>query len=130
MAEALAVTPGAQQAPSSSPRSAGSCSPAPGSSGPDLATMLADERITRVERGFRIRATPDYVVEVHKMLFNWRVVVFDPEDPVAIDRGFCYVGTGLETLARAVAAGLAWDDPYGTDPTGADKHAFGAQRRR
>lgn len=38
--------------------------------------------------------------------------------------GYCYFGTGLESLARAVAAGLQWVDPLNTAPEGFDKQAF------
>lgn len=31
---------------------------------------------------------------------------------------------GLESLARAVAAGLEWQDPLHTDPAGFDRKAF------
>lgn len=41
-----------------------------------------------------------------------------------LDHGYCYFGLGLESLARAVAAGLEWKDPLRTDPTGFDRKAF------
>ncbi|PPG15022.1 hypothetical protein [Rathayibacter rathayi] len=89
---------------------------------PDV--VLTDERVVPVENGFRVQATEEYVVEVWKMLFNWRLVVMPPGQQVEVTDGFCYFGTGLESLARAVAAGLRWTDPMTTRPEGFDKQAF------
>lgn len=80
--------------------------------------------ITRIDEGFRLRATETYIVEVHKMLFNWRLVVFEPDALIDIKHGYCFFGTDLATLARAVAAGLEWVDPMNTPPADFDKQAY------
>ena len=86
--------------------------------------VLEDERITRIDNVFRLQETAEYVVEVWRYVFNWRLVVLLPEQQVSVEHGFCYFGTGLEPLARAVAAGLEWEDPLRTLPAGFDKQAF------
>ncbi|WP_133962406.1 hypothetical protein [Rathayibacter sp. PhB151] len=85
---------------------------------------VAGERIVRTENGFRLQETETFTVEVWKMLFNWRLVVMPPHQQVETTHGYCYFGTGLESLARAVAAGLQWADPMNTAPEGFDKQAF------
>jgi hypothetical protein len=77
-----------------------------------------------IENGYRLQACDEYVVEVWRMMFNWRLVVMLPNQTSTIEHGFCYFGTSLESLARAVAAGIAWDDPLHTLPGGFDKQAF------
>lgn len=67
--------------------------------------------ILRIDKGFRLQETDDYVVEAWKMLYNWRLVVMRPHQQIDTINGYCYFGTDLETLARAVAAGLQWQDP-------------------
>lgn len=81
-------------------------------------------KIIQTEDGFRIRETSEYVIEVHAMLFNWRLIVMLPNQNVTIEHGYCYFGRDLESLARAIAAGLEWADPLATEPTGFDKKAF------
>jgi hypothetical protein len=88
--------------------------------------IFAEEAgVEQIANGFRIRQTEEYVIEVWAMLFNWRLVVMRPNQQVNVDRGFCYFGRGLEALSLAVVAGLEWEDPYGTDPKGYGKKAFG-----
>ncbi|XUK64640.1 hypothetical protein ABMA10_21945 [Plantibacter sp. RU18] len=82
------------------------------------------ERIVRIDNGFRLQETDEYVVEAWKMLYNWRLVVMRPHQQVDTIHGYCYFGTDLETLARAVAAGLQWEDPLHSAPEGFDKQAF------
>lgn len=83
-----------------------------------------EARVTEIENGFRLQSNDQYVVEVWRMLFNWRLVVMLPNQSVTIKHGFCYFGTDLETLARTIASGLAWEDPLNTKPNGFDKQAF------
>lgn len=70
--------------------------------------------------------TPDFeVIDVTRQIFNWRLHVAQAEDYGRLyEHGYCYFGTDAFTLARAVSAGLAWDDPLNTDPVGFDKKAF------
>ena len=83
---------------------------------------MQDERIVSTPQGFQLQKTEEYTVEVWRMIVNWRLVVFT--NTVTVEAAYCYFGTGLETLARAVAAGLEWQDPLHTDPPGFDKKAF------
>jgi hypothetical protein len=85
---------------------------------------VAGERIVRISNGFRLQETEEYTVEVWKMLYNWRLVVMPPRQQIETTHGYCYFGTDLEALARAVAAGLTWADPLRTPPSGFDKQAF------
>ncbi len=91
-----------------------------------LATSDAPKlgEITRIDEGFRLQETDEFIVEVHRMLFNWRLIVRRPELSWEIEHGFCFFGTDLATLARAVAVGLEWDDPLHATPTGFDKQAY------
>lgn len=82
------------------------------------------DRIVRTEHGFRLQKTGRISVAVWKMLDNWRLVVMPPLQEVEVTHDYCYFGTGLERLARAVAAGLQWVDPLNTAPEGFDKQAF------
>jgi hypothetical protein len=80
--------------------------------------------IEEIEGGYRVQRGDGYVVDVMRMAFNWRVVLH-PDNGAFYDRGFCYFGVTFESLARAVAAAVAWEDPYNTLPEGFDKQAFG-----
>lgn len=93
--------------------------------------------IVATEHGFRIRTTETYFLEVHRAMFNWRLVLHvhgiecslpSVEHPDSVcptlEHGYCYFGLGLESLARAVSAGLDWQDPLRTDPAGFDRKAF------
>ncbi|WIE80932.1 hypothetical protein [Curtobacterium sp. MCSS17_016] len=81
-------------------------------------------QLERIDNGWRVKATDDYVIEVWKTLFNWRLVVMVPNQQAVVEHGFCYFGLGLESLTRAIAAGLEWEDPFNTKPAGFDKQAF------
>lgn len=87
-----------------------------------MTDIMQDERIVPTEQGFRLQQTDEYTVEVWRMIVNWRLVVFTNE--VTVNHGYCFFGTGLGTLARAVAVGLEWEDPLNTDPSDFDKKAF------
>lgn len=86
--------------------------------------MIDFDQLEQTSQGFIIRREEKYVIEVWRMLFNWRLVVLLPNQTATVEHGYCYFGTGLEALTRAVAAGLEWDDPLHTDPAGFDKKAF------
>lgn len=90
----------------------------------DVGEVAPRDAITPIDAGFRLQETETFIVEVRKMLFNWRLVVRRPETPWAFEHGFCFFGTDLETLTRAVAAGLKWEDPLNTAPAGFDKQAY------
>lgn len=87
-----------------------------------MSDIMQDERIVQTPQGFRLQQTGEYTVEVWRMIVNWRLVVF--RDEYTVEHGYCFFGTGLTSLARAVAAGLEWADPLHTDPTDFDKKAF------
>jgi len=89
-----------------------------------VARGLNDERIIPTENGFRLQTTDEYVVEVWAMLYNWRLIVMLPNQTITVEHGFCYFGRDFETLARAVAAGLTWENPLTDAPEGYDKQAF------
>ncbi len=87
-----------------------------------MSDVIQDPRVVPTAQGFRLQQTDEYTVEVWRMIYNWRLVVF--RDEVSVEHGYCFFGTGLEPAARAVAAGLAWEDPLHTDPPDFDKKAF------
>jgi len=86
--------------------------------------VLGEARIVPIQNGFRLQSTEGYVVEVWKYAFNWRLVVLLPNQQITVEHGYCYFGRGLDSLARAVAAGLEWVDPLHRHPEGFDKQAF------
>lgn len=46
-----------------------------------------------------------FTVEVWNMVFNWPLVVVSPRQQVETTRGYCYFGTGLESLAAQSSLG-------------------------
>ena len=91
----------------------------------DIPEALRDgARIETIDNGFRLQSTDEHVVEVWRYLVNWRLVSYVSGQQVVVERGYCFFGTGLESLARAVAAGLAWENPLRSDPEVFDKRAF------
>lgn len=87
-------------------------------------SVLTDPRIEEISNGFRLQSTDEYVVEVWRYLFNWRLVVMKAHDQINVVHGYCYFGTRLESLTRAVTAGMEWVDPLLTPPREFDKQAF------
>lgn len=75
-------------------------------------------------QGYVIRRTDNWSIEVWPMLYNWRVVLVPPGPPSTVWKGYCYFGTEVGTMARAILAANAWEDPEHTDPAGFDKRAF------
>jgi hypothetical protein len=84
---------------------------------------LSDVQLTPIEGGFHVKDLPDgRCVDVMRMIFNWRVVRTAARDAdgahLWFDRGWCYQGTGEQTLLVAVTAVLAWDGADDTEPGG------------
>ena len=88
--------------------------------------MATKELAIPLDRGgYRLAEGDDWYVEVHRMLYNWRLVVGLAElDGVSYEKGYCYFGTDQATLAKAILAARAWEDPLDTDPVGFDKRAY------
>lgn len=87
--------------------------------------LVNGQTLELVTGGYRLRATEDYVVDCTRMLFNWRLHVTTPElDGREYLHGYCYFGRDVTTMHRAIAAGLAWEDPLHTAPEGYDKQAY------
>jgi hypothetical protein len=83
------------------------------------------EQVRKIDEDrYLVREADGYVVEVWRMMFNWRLTVAPAGQEKILDRGFCYFGRSHEAFLRAVAAGLTWADPYGTEPDGFDKQAY------
>lgn len=82
------------------------------------------ETVTATDYGYRIERSDEYTVEVHKMLYNWRLVVGYKDDPNGLLHGYCYFGTGYFVLLRAIGAGLMWKDPLNEEPMSYDKKAY------
>lgn len=80
---------------------------------------------TPVAGGYIVQQNDDFVVDVIRTLYNWRVHVALAEEYGAFYlHGYCYFGTGPDALAVAVNAAKNWADPLNTDPDGFDKKAF------
>ncbi len=83
------------------------------------------EGLEPVRGGWIIQRTDEFVVEVVLQLFNWRLFVATAEGHGRYyEHGYCYFGTGADTLVIAIEAGKQWADPLHTDPIGFDKKAF------
>ena len=75
--------------------------------------------------GYIVRRTDTYVVDVVCQIYNWRLHVSNADEyGKTYVHGYCYFGTGAETLAGALVAAHAWEDPLHTDPIGYGKKAF------
>jgi hypothetical protein len=91
----------------------------------DVAAILSelyDANIVAIDGGFGIKDTRYGAIAVNRMIFNWRIVRHST--PLTYDRGWCYFGTDLATLLRAVDAALKWDGADDTAPIGYDKDVF------
>lgn len=98
-----------------------------GGAGTEILFSRIEEQagLTPTEYGYIIRQTEEYVIDVTLMLYNWRLHVALAEDyGVSYEHGYCYFGTGPDSLLRAVTAGQEWDDPLRTHPAAYDKMAF------
>lgn len=83
------------------------------------------EGLERVNGGWIIARTDEYVIDVTRQIFNWRLHVALPENYGQVyEHGFCYFGTGADSLVLAIEAGKRWEDPLNTDPIGFGKKAF------
>ena len=78
--------------------------------------------LTRIEGGYRIKETETHYIDVVRMLYNWRVVRTPKNSPLTWDRGWCYSGTGWDTLMAAALAAWNWDGGDDTEPPGWNKN--------
>lgn len=90
----------------------------------DMLSVLHDAPIAVVDGGFRVKETETSVIDVQRMIFNWRVSRTPKADLDYYDRAYCYYGTSVLVLLRAVSAALEWDGADDTDPVGWDKNAL------
>lgn len=89
-----------------------------------MTTVDSLPQLVPVLGGFRVKTTETHHIDVMKMIFNWRVVMTPLDNPMVYDHGWCYFGTGADTLMRAVMAAWAWDGAENTSPSHYDKQAF------
>lgn len=94
-------------------------------------TPLDDSFVT----GFHVKDSHDgrHRIEVHRMLYNWRLVTVPVAWPDSIARGWCYYGHGINEHGRertmsdafvaSVAAAHVWDGDDATEPAGFNKRA-------
>jgi len=91
---------------------------------PEPKTLDRDE-LEPIQGGWIVKRTDEYVIDVVRQIFNWRVHVAVPDlYGMVYEHGYCYFGTDAETLTRAVIAAQQWEDPLNTDPIGFDKKAY------
>lgn len=95
-----------------------------GGSIPEAKLTSAEDDIVLVSQGWRVRRTAEWTIEVWAMLYNWRLVVYRTGSTTTVEKGYCFMGRGLDSLTRAVAAGREWHDPLNSDPPDWDKRAF------
>jgi hypothetical protein len=77
---------------------------------------------TEIDGGLRVGETDTHYIDVLKMMFNFRVVNTRKDQPGLYDSGFCYFGTDVQSLLRAVAAGVAWAESGAEEPPGWDRN--------
>jgi hypothetical protein len=82
--------------------------------------------LTPIDGGYRVTETETHYIDVMRMMFNWRLCATPKALPFVFDAGYCYIGTGPDTFAKAVLAGIEWakGDPLSDDPIGWDKDAL------
>jgi hypothetical protein len=80
--------------------------------------------------GFRVKTTATHHIEIMPMIFNYRLVTIPVDDPMFVDRGWCYVGTGPEAFSAAVLAAMAWDGSDDTEPGGWNKNVQTGEWRK
>lgn len=89
-----------------------------------MSELPAEIKLTPILGGYRVKTTEYGVIEVYKMLVNWRITRTPLNDPTTYDRGWCYAGTGQATMVAAVLAAWAWDGADNTEPEGWVKRVF------
>lgn len=100
-------------------------SPMPFADAVEIAAMLsqlAGSEVVPVDGGFRVKETEDCWIDVLRMIWNWRVAVTPKDTPWSYERHWCYAGTSLLTLIRAVGAVADWDGADSTEPEGWNKN--------
>lgn len=103
-----------------------------------LAEQMRSDRGTRIHRtlttlepvgdvtlGYRVKDSDcgRYVVEVWRMLYNWRVVLRPKDCDVTVEGAWCYFGNGWTSLRNALLAAAVWSGDPATEPPGYDKRA-------
>lgn len=87
--------------------------------------IKSTKRLEAIQGGYIIERTDDYVIDIVRQLFNWRLHVALAESYGSFYlHGYCFFGTEQDTLVTAIASGSRWTDPLNTDPVGYDKKAF------
>lgn len=92
----------------------------------DIAEFLSElhrTEITDWEGGYLLKQTETHNIGVIRMLYNWRVVRQPKNLPETLDRAWCFYGTDVSVLLRAVGAALEWDGADDSAPEGWDKNA-------
>lgn len=87
-----------------------------------MLSQLAGSEAVPVAGGFRVKETETAWIDVLRMIFNWRVANTLKSDPDSSRRHWCYAGTSLLTLIRAVGAVAEWDGADGSEPEGWNKN--------
>jgi hypothetical protein len=86
-------------------------------------TALTPLRLDDQIYGYRVKQAGNHYIDILRMIFNWRIVTTPVDEPMFIDRGWCYQGTGLAGFLPAALAAMAWDGSDETEPAGYFKRA-------
>ena len=90
----------------------------------DTLSVLFSTPITATDwQSFLVKDTGTHLVEVNRMIFNWRITR-SRKNSLCYDRGWCYYGTSWIALLRATQAAIDWDGADDTAPEGWDKNAM------
>lgn len=88
--------------------------------------MLEEVRYSEHTFGYRVAETETHEFHVVRMAFNWRIgKMRKPVERLSWlepNSQYCYVGTGLATLARAILAAQVWAATGAAEPEGWNKH--------
>lgn len=87
---------------------------------PELLSAPLD--LTPIDGGYRVTETETHYLDVLRQIYSWRLVTTPKDFPMVWDRGWCYYGTGLGSLAAAVLAARTWDGSDDSEPEGWNKN--------
>lgn len=94
----------------------------------DLRRGVPDEVVLNDRSCYTVKEAGRWLVEIAPMIFNFRVVLTPKTNLLTYEHGWCYIGRGEVTFARAWLAAAAFDPTVQLDPPGFDKQATPPRR--
>jgi hypothetical protein len=85
--------------------------------------------IEPIDGGYRIGETETHIIDVMRMLYNWRITTTPKHSPLTYDGGWCYVGTDPGTFLKAVVAAKIMIETGADQPCGWNKNVMTGEWR-